>query len=40
MMNTEDLIAGNRETLEIVANADCSASCIAEELLDTVEGHS
>lgn len=37
-MSTTDLIEENRDTLETVANADCSASWIAEELLSSVEG--
>jgi hypothetical protein len=35
---TEDLLQDNRETLETVANADCSASWIADRLLDSLEG--
>jgi hypothetical protein len=38
--NTEELIKDNRESLEIVANADCSASWIAQRLLSSIEGES
>jgi hypothetical protein len=38
MGSTENLIEENRDTLETVAQADCSASWIAESLLDTLEG--
>jgi hypothetical protein len=37
---TEELIKDNRETLEIVANADLPASWVAQELLESVEGQS
>ena len=38
--DTEDLLKDNRETLETIANADCSASWIADRLLDSLEGDS
>jgi hypothetical protein len=35
-MSNEDLILEHKEALETVANADCSASWIAKELLESV----
>jgi len=40
MNKNQEIIEENRDTLETVANADCSASWIAEELLESVEGDS
>ena len=36
----EEKIDQHREALETVANADCSASWIAQRLLQATEGHS
>lgn len=35
---TDNLLKKHKEDLEVVANADCTASWIAKELLESLEG--
>jgi len=40
MNKNQEIIEENRDTLETLANADCSSSYIARILLDEIEGYS